>query len=333
MGGGSFSHTAYRSVSQARASAPVNQVFTQNVIQQVHKDLDPMGVKVRESCDSSEHPESNALGIWFDHTGSMGRAPIVFAKEKLGNLMKILLAKGYIDHPQVLFGCFGDFCDGRGTIQVGQFESDQRIDDCLTKMWLVGGGGGQAKESSELAFYFMAKHTKMDCLEKRGKKGYMFLVTDEGPYPAVSSYQVKEVFGDAIEADVPTAKILEDLKEKFEVFVVFLQTDAYDRGVRTSIRQGWQELLGERVLDLKDPDHVCEVIGTAIGLCEGRDVDGITRDLMDSGSSKDAVQAAVLATALVPSAVAASGTGLSRATVGGGGLPAVTPSSGGTRRL
>ena len=332
MGGGSFSHTAYSSVSQARATAPVDQIFRQNTAHQVHKDLDPMGVKVRESCDSDEHPESNAVGIWFDHTGSMGRAPEIFAKEKLGNLMKILLAKGYIDHPQVLFGCFGDYSDGRGTIQVGQFESDQRIDDCLTKMWLVGGGGGQAKESSELAFYFMARHTKMDCLDKRGKKGYMFLVTDEASYENVSSFQAREVFGDSVEADIPVGQILDELKEKFEVFVVFLRTDSYISSVRTAIRQKWKDLLGERVLDLEDPDHVCEVIGTAIGLCEGRDVDGITRDLIDSGSSAGAVQAAVKATALVPSTVAA-GTGLAKATVTGGGLPAVTSKQGGTRRL
>ena len=38
-------------------------------------------------------------------------------------------------------------------------------------------------ESYELAMYFMARHTALDCHEKRGKRGYLFIIGDEMAYP------------------------------------------------------------------------------------------------------------------------------------------------------
>jgi hypothetical protein len=330
MGGGSFSYKSYASVSATRAHKSADAIFEQNVAKAIHKDLDPNGLKVRESCDSPEHPESNALGIWFDQTGSMGRAPLIFAKEKLGGLMKILLAKGYVDHPQILFGCFGDFSDGHGALQMGQFESDQRIDDCLTKMWLVGSGGGTHSESAELAFYAMARHTKIDCFDKRGKKGYMFLVTDEMPYDVVSAYQVKKLFGDTVQSDIKVEDILAEVQERYEVFMVYLHTGHYGEAIQKKVLARWKTLLGERVLELEDPEHICETIGAAVGRMEGRDVDGITRDLVDIGASADAIRKAVNATALVPAG--AAGGALAKAVVSGGELAKVD-GTGGTERL
>ena len=38
----------------------------------LHQSLNAHGVKVRESRDSDNHPESNAICVFFDVTGSMG---------------------------------------------------------------------------------------------------------------------------------------------------------------------------------------------------------------------------------------------------------------------
>ena len=71
--------------------------------------------------------------------------------------------------PQILFGAIGDATCDRAPLQVGQFESDNRMDDDLGRILLEGGGGGQKTESYELAMYFMARHTAIDCFEKRGR--------------------------------------------------------------------------------------------------------------------------------------------------------------------
>ena len=334
MGGGSFSQDTYHRVSSLRAALPVNQVFTQSVAQEIHPDLNPKGVKVRESCDSPEHPESNAVAIWFDQTGSMGTAPELFAKGKLGSLMRMLISKGYLDHPQILYGAFGDYSDRQGIVQVGQLESDNRMDDCLTKLWLVGNGGGQAHESSEMAFYFMSRHTKIDCFDKRGKKGYMFLVTDESGYPHVSASQVKEIFGDRLESDIAIEEIIEEARERFEVFLVYLETGAqgyYGPYETKKIMSGWKAIFGERFLVLKDPADVSELISTTIGLCEGREVDVVTKDLAAAGAAPNTIRA--VTTALVPYAASAKATGLARATVTGS-LPMVMgQATGRTKRV
>src|SRR5215475_7234734 len=42
-----------------------------------HEKMSPRGVKVRESRDSDAHPESHAVAVLFDVTGSMRQVPRV----------------------------------------------------------------------------------------------------------------------------------------------------------------------------------------------------------------------------------------------------------------
>ena len=161
----------------------------------------------------------------------------------------------------------------------------------------------------------------------------MFLVTDEKPYPVVSRHQVAEIFGDKIQDDIKVEDILAEVQERYEVFVVFLHTNCYSEHDQKEIRARWKVLLGERVLDLDNPADICETMGATIGLLEGRDVDGITRDLTDLGSSPDSIRKAVKATALVVAGSGVAGGALAKATVTGGNLPVVSGSGGGTERL
>jgi hypothetical protein len=102
-------------------------------------------VTMRESRDCAEHPRSLAIAVLFDVTGSMGAVPRVL-QAKLPQLLGLLLRKGYAADPQIMFGAIGDAsCDG-APLQVGQFESDNRMDDDLGRI-LLEGGGGQKTES------------------------------------------------------------------------------------------------------------------------------------------------------------------------------------------
>src|SRR5271166_724984 len=156
----------------------------------VHDKMNPKGVKIRESRDSEAHPESHAVGVLFDVTGSMQTVPRIL-QENLPRLMGLLLRKGYLEHPQILIGAIGDATCDSAPLQVGQFESGIEIEEDLGKLFLEGGGGGHITESYELAMYFMARHTALDCFEKRGKRGYLFVIGDELPYPRIKRAEVE----------------------------------------------------------------------------------------------------------------------------------------------
>jgi hypothetical protein len=312
MGHSSYSDEAARHIYTARASMTPDEVFTSK--HSVDKALDPKDVKLRESRDSDAHPESNAISIFFDVTGSMGGIPKMFAMEKMPGLMRLLLSKGYIQHPQVLFGAVGDAKCDKSPLQVGQFESGMEMDDCLTKIHIEGGGGGQTHESYELAVYFAARHFACDCWEKRQKKPYLFTIGDEEPYASVSRSEVSDIIGDVIESDIPLKGLIEEVQTRFEYFHIAVSSHSY----RDGHHKAWQKYLNERALFLERPEGVCELIGLTIGACEGRDLDDAGADLVAAGLDKHSVDAAKKA--IIPYA-ALTGGGLTKAVVEGSLAP------------
>jgi hypothetical protein len=264
----------------------------------VHTSLDPKGCKVRESRDSDEHPESTAIAVMFDVTGSMGEIPVTLQK-KLPQLLGLLLRKGYVTDPQILFGAIGDATCDRVPLQVGQFESDNRMDENLENMFLEGGGGGQQTESYELAMYVMARHTEIDCWNKRGHKGYLFLIGDEMAYPSVKRREIRDVIADGAERDIPTADIVRELQQRYHVFYILPKTASY--GGDAKILGFWRKLLGQNVLELEDPEAVCETIALTIGMMEGTiDLYAGADDLREFGSADSTLNVVMTALANIP---------------------------------
>jgi hypothetical protein len=252
----------------------------------VHEKMDPYGVQWRESRDSEAHPESTAVAVLFDVTGSMGRVPRIL-QHNLCQLMNLLLDKGYLAHPQILIGGIGDATCDRAPLQIGQFESGIEIDQDLAKLWLEGGGGGQRTESYELAMYFMARKTAIDCLEKRGKRGYLFLIGDEMPYRCVRRRQVASLLGDQLQADIPVEEMVRELEEKYDTYFILPNLTSYYHD--PAILRCWQNLLGERVLRLEDPEGIADLIASLVGLAEGRaDLAGIEANLRETGRGRTA---------------------------------------------
>ena len=246
--------------------------------------LDPSGIKVRESRDSDAHPNSKGVIVGLDVTGSMGEQSHI-VHGRLSALMGLLTRKGYLEDPQILYAAVGDAFSDRAPLQLGQFESGVEMEDDLSKFWIEGGGGGSSQESYELLMYFAARHTAMDCLEKRGKKGYFFLIGDESPYDKVSAAAVKKVFDIDLQADISTDEIVKELKEKFECFFI-LPARASNAG-DTKMRARWKELFGaQHFLVIDESDGTAQLIATQIGLVEGNtDVDSVVKDMKDVGTS------------------------------------------------
>ncbi|ANN17546.1 hypothetical protein SD37_19100 [Amycolatopsis orientalis] len=243
--------------------------------------LDPLDA-VRECRDSADHADSTPIAVLFDVTGSMRRVPRVM-QGKLGKLHGLLKRRGYLADPQVLFGAIGDADSDRVPLQVGQFESDNRMDEQLRTIFLEGGGGGQKSESYELAAYFMARHVVTDAWRKRGRKGYLFLIGDELNKPALEARHLRRVLGDDVREDIDPASVYRELARKWHVYFVLPNQSSYYND--PEIGEHWNGLLGQNFLKLDDPGAVCELIAATIGLEERVvDVDRALADLADIGS-------------------------------------------------
>ncbi len=273
MGSGKWSTNVYDEHKRYKAAAGMGDFDYSDHMRaanpaawRAHPTLDPKGVRVRESRDSHEHPASNSIVVMFDVTGSMLGVPVTLQK-KLPELLGLLLRKGYISDPQILFGAIGDATCDRVPLQVGQFESDNRMDENLENIFLEGGGGGQRTESYELAMYFVSRHTDIDCWSKRGHKGYLFLIGDEMAYPQVKKHEVQEVIADGLEQDIPVAQIVKELQKRYHVFYLLPKAASY--GGDRKILGFWRDLLGQNVLELEDTEAVCEIIALVIGMTEG----------------------------------------------------------------
>jgi hypothetical protein len=260
MGYGDYSHAAHEALLKGRADVPREQVFKQN---RCHALMNPKGVRARESRDSADHPRSLPIVFALDVTGSMGQIPEALARHELPHFMKLLTDTGVAD-PQLLFMAVGDATCDAAPLQVGQFESTAELmDQWLTWSFLEGGGGGQNKESYELAMYFLAEHTDADAWVKRKQRGYMIMTGDELPYPAVSRHQVEALIGDAVDEDIPTEAVVAALQEKFEPFFLIP-----DLARRERCERRWRDLLGDHVICLEQSADTCWAAAGLIALTE-----------------------------------------------------------------
>src|SRR6201995_4915959 len=104
--------------------------------------LDPLGGSMRGGRGSAGDTDFTPIAGVFDVTGSMGRVPQIMQR-KLGKLHGLLRRKEYVADPQVMFGGIGDADSDHVPLQIGQFESDNTMDEQLRTIFLEGNGGGQ----------------------------------------------------------------------------------------------------------------------------------------------------------------------------------------------
>jgi hypothetical protein len=312
MGSGIWSTDVYDAAASYRSATGASAfAYSDGGATRVHPDLDPFGVTTRESRDSVEHPESVPIAVLFDVTGSMGGVPRTL-QAKLPELLGLVLRKGYAEHPHILFGAVGDATCDRAPLQIGQFESDNRMDDDLGKILLEGGGGGQMTESYELAMYFMARHTTMDRLEKRGGRGYLFMIGDELAYPKVKAREVRQIIGDDLAEDIAIEAMVAELTRLYDLYFIIPAGAHYAADAR--LLRFWRRLLGQNVLHLDDPGAVCETIALTVGLAEEAiDLAEGLEHLRESGSDAGASVSRALArvgTGRAAVAVSSAPTGL-----------------------
>ncbi|WP_046243622.1 hypothetical protein [Hymenobacter terrenus] len=282
MGYTKWSDDAYDFLKDTRVGSSADDIFTNNRSGRAGDQLLPKGVKFRESRDSDIHPESLAIAVFLDETGSMGRIPEILVREKLGPLMNTLIDHG-VAHPQLLFGGIGDHHSDSYPLQVGQFESGTaELDQWLTGIYLEGNGGGQSRESYTLAWLFAARHTSCDCFEKRGQKGFLFTIGDEAAWDVLQANALKAIMGYPEAEDLTDQQLLEEAQRSYHVFHIHVNEGSYRDD--PSVLGYWKKVLGERLIILDDYNAIAETIATAVALVHGVEL----KDILASFDQKTA---------------------------------------------
>ena len=271
MGHGRMSATDWDTFTTTKtAGKPIHTVFASRSLKE---SFDPKKIILRESRDSTDNPASTPIIIGLDVTGSMGMIPDYFVRTGLKPLFEEIYTRRPVSDPAIMLMGIGDVVSDRAPMQASQFESDIRIADQLTELFLEGGGGGNSTESYTIPWYFAAMKTSLDSYEKRKKKGYLFTIGDEELPAVVRAAEFEKVFGPGQYTDLTSEQLLEMASRFFHVFHIVVEQGSHCRyGNVDAVVQSWTGLLGQRVLRLSDYTKLSEVIVSAIQVTEGDSV-------------------------------------------------------------
>lgn len=262
---------AYREATDTAFAHTTTMHRTPRALRTIHASVDPkwtntFGKKVRECRDSDAHPLTLPVVVGFDETGSMGEAPMIL-QQKLATLKGALLRAG-LDDAQLCFAAYGDAQnDEVAPCQVGQFESGLEMEDWLNNLYLERMGGGNNGETAGLLLYFLARHSVLDSLTKRGKKGYLILTGDECPLPWITREEVRRYIGDDIQADLKIAEVVTEARKIYDIYFFHYRTGA---AVAQDSLRVWQKLLGpDHVVPVESLDTISEQMAMLIARVEG----------------------------------------------------------------
>lgn len=281
MGSSRWSADDWTSYSSTTKTKTADKIFTSKSLKD---SLNPYGIAIRESRDSVVNPQSNAIIVGLDVTGSMGMLADVMAKEGLGIMVEEILKRKPVSDPHIMCMGIGDAYHDRAPLQVTQFEADITIAKQLEEIWIEKGGGGNHFESYNLPWYFAAMHTSIDCFEKRNKKGYLFTIGDEEAPERVLRSQIQTIFGDSVQQDYTTEQLLNMVSKMYNVYHIVVEEGSHARYDLQGVMDSWTPLLGQRVLKLSDHKKLAEVVVSAIEVNEGKDVGSVVKSWSGSTS-------------------------------------------------
>lgn len=282
MGGVRFSATQWDDYSTKTKTKSQAQIFTQKSASAY---LDPKAI--RESADSTANPNSTPIIIAVDETGSMGILATTIIKKSLGEIVTDIYKHLPVPDPHIMLAGVGDAYTDRAPYQPTQFEAGVApLTDQIAQIYIEGNGGGNGGESYLLAWYHAAYKTKIDSMIKRQRKGYLITVGDEPPHMTLTRDQISKIFGDDVEADLDAHELYEAASQFYEVF--HLKVNPRSRYPRKL----WEEIMGERVIDVEDINELGPIISSTMRLIEGEARDKIIASHASSSSTALAVASA-----------------------------------------
>lgn len=261
MGSGTVSHCSYRAYATSlNRNYDVNTGrMTGQTYTAVHIDdkLNPRKFKIRECCNSEEHPNTIPVILALDVTGSMGAACSEVAAA-LGKITVNLFEK-FKDVEFCIMG-IGDLAYDEAPIQMSQFESDIRIAEALDKLFIEAGGGGNGYESYTAAWYMGLYHTRLDCFDKQNRKGIIITMGDEPLNPYLPSEALRGALGSEVNSDIETMKLFNEAIKKFDIFHIAVDSnECMYKYYSSRIEESFGQLLGKR-LKISDVKNLSECI-------------------------------------------------------------------------
>lgn len=281
--------------STLRSSAAVKGSFSSGMDPQ----MDPAKWALRESRDSDDNPNSTAIMLFTDVTGSMGHL-----SQEILSAMDTVCTELYdrkpVTDPHIMTGAIGDAYYDSAPIQASQFEADIRIAEQTRRLYIEHGGGGNYGESYALPWLLASDKTSIDCFEKRGQKGFLFTVGDEPllgaerlkshggsshstPW-AVTKDQAKEFLDLDLEKDYTAEEIFGMASRQWEIIHICVSGD--DSPYRPGVMSSFGEILGDRLLFLQDTALLPELIVSSIQVIAGHDKDAVAKSWGDDDATR-----------------------------------------------
>lgn len=251
----------------------------------LQEDLDPKNITVRESRDSDANPESNAIIVAQDITGSMDPVLDSMIKNSLKTLFTEIYDRKPVSDPHIMLMGIGDVEWDTAPAQMTQFESSIVLADQLSRIYVERGGGGNYYESYTLAWYLAATKTSIDCFEKRGKKGYIFTVGDERITPTLRAAHIEHFIGVKPQSDLQADALLMMVSQMYHVFHIMIAQGNHMQYDREEVIASWTKFLGQRAMVCEDHTKIGEIITSAIEITEGRDKDSVISSWTDKSTA------------------------------------------------
>lgn len=257
----------------------------------LHPNLDPKNWSDSKISTHSRSP----IVFGLDVTGSMGEwVKIIY--EKLPMFYGQIMLQKYLEDPAISFCAIGDHEASFAPLQISPFSQGLEIDDQIKKLFLEGGGGGNSKESYELAAWFYLNKCELE----NSQFPFFFVTGDEVFFDKISKTALKKVIG--IELDSTIVNINNDntelssieafklLCKKFNVF--HIRKSYGDVGKDKEMSKKWAEALGpERILDVQTPKACIDVVLGAIAITSGaRNLEGYIKDMRDRGQTNERIK-------------------------------------------
>lgn len=268
MGNGNWNSQDWNDHTTRTRTKSQDDIFRQNLKREIHPDLNPALIDVREAVASAANPRPTPIIIGCDETGSMGHLAELAIKEWLGKIMGSIYEHKPVSDPQIMCAGIGDLNSDRAPLQVTQFEAEVKpLTEQVAKIYIEKNGGSNGGESYPMLWWFASFKTRCDEIIA-GRKGYIFTIGDECPHMTIKREHILKFGGLGAEADVDVKSLLEFTQRFWHVFHLIVRPFASQPVVQT-----WERLLGDHAIFVEDHSKIAEVITAIIQITNGQTVE------------------------------------------------------------